>query len=36
MELEELGADGFSKALSDAVQVLLETLEAINRLLQAK
>jgi two-component system sensor histidine kinase EvgS len=36
MELEELGADGFSKALSDAVQVLLETLEEINRLLQAK
>lgn len=36
MELEELGVDGFSKDLRDAGQVLLETLEEINRLLQAK
>lgn len=35
MELEELGGDGFSVALSDAGQELLETLEQINRLLQA-
>lgn len=36
MAMEELGADVFSKELRDAGQVLLETLEEINRLLQAE
>lgn len=36
MELEDLGVKGLTKDLRDAAQVLLETLEEINRFLQAK